>query len=235
VKNSRAFTIVELLISVALIGLIVVYLYSVSGNLQKSNQFYDEKQQKEEFENQIKELFFRDIMEIASNDINITAGFGKEYSILKFKTHNSLYGLANPYVMYAVSREDSTLLRSESMDDFNFTNETFFNRTKNIEIAKNVKKFLVTSDIKKKKLLFFLQADGENSIYLEVLRIADYSRKVTDSNTSSSSSKSSSGDSDTPPAMPSSLFTSESASAASEAASSQQATPALPGIPTPGF
>lgn len=234
-RKSRAFTIVELLISVALIGLIIVYLYSVSGNLQKSNQFYDAKQQKEDAENRIKELFFRDIIEIASNEINITEGFDKEYSILNFKTHNSLHGLANPYVMYAVSREDSTLIRSESMVDFNFSDENFFNKTKSIEIVKDVEKFLVSSDEKnKKKFLFFLQKSGESPIYFEVLRIADYSR-TSSSTSEEKTSKSSASDAttaggDTPPAMPEGTVGSSANSS-----KPRLTTPPLPGIPNPQF
>ena len=111
-KNSKAFTLIELLISIFLLGLIVNFLYSAIGNLQKTNTIFSKKSKTMLEKQKVLDLLYDDIF--LSNIMNIE---GLENSVVSLQTSNSLYDIEYPYVTWLIGQKD-TLLRFESTLSF---------------------------------------------------------------------------------------------------------------------
>jgi len=113
-SNSRAFTLVEMLVSVILVFFIFSYLYYSIDNLKKTNAPYLKSAKKVERERKVFELIFKDL-------VHSVKGFkilhNKRYDIVVLQTENSLYDIAYPIVTYAVSKQDNTLIRIESLKE----------------------------------------------------------------------------------------------------------------------
>ncbi len=106
----RAFTLIELLISIALLSLVLLALYKSLGILQNSNLQLFGHLKKSVQENLLTQTLFLDI---AGSDGNITIE-GDEFSRLCIeKTVNSLHELPNAKVCWVVAKEEHQLLRVE--------------------------------------------------------------------------------------------------------------------------
>jgi len=106
-----AFTLIELLISITILSIIMVFLYQSYATLNKSNKIF--KQELELIENlRLKrKMIFLDLS-IAKQKINI-----KHESIdidtLLFQSSNSVHARFNPYIAYIVNQ--NKLYRLESL------------------------------------------------------------------------------------------------------------------------
>ena len=112
--NRRAFTLMELLISVVLIALLSMYLYASLGRTRASNKTLQTHTEAQEHRLKVYELFYRDLIEVYSLSAQKT-GY-KRYQLLKLRTGNSLYDIAAPYVIYYVRTDTLQLIRLESAD-----------------------------------------------------------------------------------------------------------------------
>ncbi len=105
-----AFTLIEVLISIALLSLVLLALYRSVDMLQSSNRQLFGYLEKANREKQGTETLFLDI---AGSDGNLTI-VGDEFSRLCMENSvNSLYGLSAAKVCWVVSKKEHTLLRSE--------------------------------------------------------------------------------------------------------------------------
>jgi prepilin-type N-terminal cleavage/methylation domain-containing protein len=105
----KAFTLIELLISIFLLGLIVNFLYSAIGNLQKTNMLFSQKSKSLHKKQKLIDLIYDDIF--LAQELKIT---GVKNSFLDLKTANSLFDIEQPYVTWLIGKENNTLLRFES-------------------------------------------------------------------------------------------------------------------------
>lgn len=119
-KSKSAFTLVEVLISVLLLGIIFTYLYSTINSVKQQNNHYLEKTKTLKKEKQLFTLFSLDFAQ-ALGSISISQTL--KYDIVNFKTKNSLYEIIEPHVTYFVSKKENTLIRIESIGDLNFDNK----------------------------------------------------------------------------------------------------------------
>jgi prepilin-type N-terminal cleavage/methylation domain-containing protein len=109
-SNRKAFTLLEVLISIALLGIVILALFSSVDMLQNSNQHllkYLEKSKK--VTNATKVLY----LDILASDGNITIqkdGFSR---VCIEETQNSLYALPAAKVCWIVLKKDNTLARIE--------------------------------------------------------------------------------------------------------------------------
>lgn len=105
-KIKKGFTLVEIVIAIALFSISLIILFNITKILQKQRDravsTYRLYHQIEE----IKKLFFMDLI----NEQNITIDNDKKITI--FKTTNSLYGFTYPYVAYIL--KNHILYRIES-------------------------------------------------------------------------------------------------------------------------
>lgn len=117
--KKSAFTLVEVLISILLLGIIFVYLYSTIDSLKLQNNHYIQKSDSIQDEMKIFRILNLDIAQAKSVSVTRSGRF----DILNLKTKNSLYGIIDPSVMYFVSKKDNALLRVESLDGFDMNNK----------------------------------------------------------------------------------------------------------------
>lgn len=109
----NAFTLVELIISIFLLGIIVTLLYNAVDNLQKSNILLNKKVTEFSSNERLLTLLYDDIF--TAHDLNIT---GQTMSTISMQTTNSLFEIESPYVTWVVSKKEDTLLRFESILPF---------------------------------------------------------------------------------------------------------------------
>jgi len=156
----KAFTLVELMISVLLLSLIVTFLYQSVAQLQSSNVQFLEKTNKLEKRENILKLFYNDFMNASSIQ---WYDKGRDWDVIVMQTNNSFHNMSQPYVIYKVYKEDAKLMRVESpTEKVDFINNIFrFN-----DIIENVKLFKVYE--KKGHYLVYLKAKGVDDIYLDM-------------------------------------------------------------------
>jgi len=112
-KLCKAFTLIEVLISIVLLGLIIPALYKSVDMLRSSNKaLYTHLQQSQKEAQAIQTLF----LDIAGSDGNITIRKDEFDRLCLEGTQNSLYGLASPKVCWVVFKEGHDLVRVEGYD-----------------------------------------------------------------------------------------------------------------------
>ena len=157
-KSRRdAFTLIEVLISIALLSLVLLALYNSVAMLQKSNTQLFSYLQHADREKEATEILF---MDIAGSDGNISIR-GHEFSRLCLEqTDNSLYGLPSAKVCWVVSKEKHLLLRSEGNG---YTLPSANDERIEVDVAmKEVELFRAYR--KKSDLLVLLQQKGKKAI-----------------------------------------------------------------------
>jgi len=161
-KNiKKAFTLLEVLISITLFSIIVIFLFQSLDISQKSNNFYSNQLELKQNDNSLKKMFFLDFVH---NDSNITAPFDSENnSILTFKSSNTYHNPFYNYITYFVSKE-SNLIRIESKEKFenNKLSDMFFDTCYIDIVAKDIIKFKLD---KKKKSIYIKQKEKEDILF----------------------------------------------------------------------
>lgn len=108
-----AFTLVELLVSIALFGLISVFLFGMIDELRKQQSFFQKKEVIVSQKNQILSLLRTDIGRAQS--VQVSASASKDFDSVSIRGSNrSLYGIDSPFVTWIILKADNTLVRLES-------------------------------------------------------------------------------------------------------------------------
>ncbi len=108
--NRKAFTLIEVLISIALMGIVIVALFSSVDLLQNSNEHllkYLKKSKK--ITKATKTLYF----DMISSDGNISIKKDEFSRVCMEETRNSLYAIPSAKVCWVVLKKDKTLVRVE--------------------------------------------------------------------------------------------------------------------------
>jgi len=161
--NRKAFSLIELIISIALLSIIIFFLYSTTSSLQKRNKIFSKKEDSIEKNEKILNLLYDDIFE--SNELNIS---GKEYSVLNLQTKSSIFNIEFPNVTWLVSRNNNTLLKFESKLNFsqmNVDNNSYYHISK---VAQQCEKFLIYQSKDKTKILIYIKFQDKDPIIYEI-------------------------------------------------------------------
>jgi len=161
-QMKRAFTLIELILSIFLLGIIVYFLYSAVANLQKSNRIFSKRSQSAFYDQKVlsmlqKDLFFAHALEIG----------GHENSLVNLQTNNSLYDIDAPYVTWLVKPDLMKLVRFESTLPFtqmNSKNSPLYHMS---IISKKCEKFKVYQSKQKENILIYLKFEGEAPLVYE--------------------------------------------------------------------
>jgi prepilin-type N-terminal cleavage/methylation domain-containing protein len=157
-----AFSLVELIISVVLLGIIVTFLYSSVSNLEKTNKIFAKNENALSKRERVVDLLYDDIF--AANNLEIK---GIKNSMVSMQTNNSLFDIIQPHVTWLVSKEKDTLLRFESIASFkNMTsdNADYFHISK---VGENCEVFKIYQSNKKENILIHIKFKDQDPIVYE--------------------------------------------------------------------
>jgi len=157
-----AFSLVELIISVVLLGIIVTFLYSTVSSLEKTNKIFAANEKELSQREKVIDVLYDDIF--LANSLKIE---GLKNSMLSMQTSNSLFDITNPYVTWFISHQKDTLLRFEStikFQDINSENADYFHISK---IGENCEVFKIYQSKKKENILIHIKFKDQDPIVYE--------------------------------------------------------------------
>ena len=108
----NAFTLMELLVSVSLLMLITIFMYSAIGSTKISNKVLARQAEEEQNRTMVFNLLYRDLFESFSIETILTKD--KHYTLIEMQTHNTLHDITAPYVTYFVNSQSKKLIRLEA-------------------------------------------------------------------------------------------------------------------------
>jgi len=153
----RAFALIEVLISIALLGIVIVALFSTVSMMKDSNEHLYSYLQKAKKVSKATKVLYLDIL---SSDGNITLKKDEFTRLCMEQTSNSLYGLSLAKVCWLVLKNKNTLVRVEGN---NYSLPTRFeDRVEVNPVMENVELFDVYHQ--KDKILVFLKQKGQEPI-----------------------------------------------------------------------
>lgn len=106
----KAFTLLEVLISIALLGIVIVALFAAVDMMQDSNEHLAEHLEKSKKITKATKVLYLDMM---GSDGNITIQKDEFSRVCMEETINSLYALPTAKVCWVVLKKDNTLARIE--------------------------------------------------------------------------------------------------------------------------
>jgi len=109
-KKRKAFTLIEVLISIGLLGIVLVALFSTVKTMRDSNKHLHQYLQKSKKITKSTKILYLDI---ANSDGNLTVEKDEFSQLCIEQTKNSLYGLSMAKVCWVVLKENNTLVRIE--------------------------------------------------------------------------------------------------------------------------
>jgi prepilin-type N-terminal cleavage/methylation domain-containing protein len=109
----KGFTLVELLVSIAIFGLIAMLMFGTIDNLRKQLTFYQNKEAQIVHKNRILSLLRSDFDRPKTLKI-IRSSENAYDTILIDGSNRSLYGMNDPYVVWMILKKTQSLVRLES-------------------------------------------------------------------------------------------------------------------------
>ena len=120
----NAFTLIEMMISITLFSVIMIFLYQSMATIDKSNRFYGDKLERIETEEALIKTLFLDLSLSLSNSGEIQ-GINKNEDMLFLQTSHVLHTHVMPYVVYFV--KEKHLYRVESATKLSYPFESNIN------------------------------------------------------------------------------------------------------------
>jgi len=155
--TQKAFTLIEVLISIALLGIVIVALFSTVAMMRDSNaHLYKHLQKAKKITKATKVLY----LDILNSDGNITIKKDEFTRLCMEGTRNSLYALSLAKVCWVVLKKENTLVRIEGN---NYRLPTRFDDKVEINpVMKHIELFDVYHKLD--KVLVFLKQQGKEPI-----------------------------------------------------------------------
>ena len=162
----KAFTLIELLISIVILSMLMLFLYKSYAGLNKSNAVFFQKVEQVRSLETIKKTLFLDFYTAVNGVITIKKEDKKEDTV-SFQTNNSLHQRFAPYVAYLV--KEKILYRLESLKPFvQFPLESGSNFV--VDALGKVEIFRVypSKDVKKKLVVVHVLFESKDEIVLKI-------------------------------------------------------------------
>jgi len=109
----KAFTLIELVISIGILSIIMIFLYKSYESLNRSNSFYKKEVSKIKSEQLKKKVIFLDFSLAMNVDVKPQ---DKKKDIVFLQSSNSMHNRYNPYIAYIF--KEQKLYRLESLKQF---------------------------------------------------------------------------------------------------------------------
>jgi len=135
----KGFTLLEVLISISIFFILIVFLYKTLDQTKYSNNMFKKKEEVLVGKNKIYKMFLEDILE--SSTIEIQKDKNKN-SVLKMKSTNTFHNPRYSNITYLINNSNS-LIRIESKDEFSLdkTSQEFYENIYIDELVKDVQIF----------------------------------------------------------------------------------------------
>jgi prepilin-type N-terminal cleavage/methylation domain-containing protein len=111
----KGFTLVEVLVSIAILGILFTFLSKTINSTKKLNKPYIQKATQINSESKIFKILIKDFSQVIGAASII---YGKKYDIVRLRTKNSIHNIIYPFVTYYVSKKDLALIRTESLTKY---------------------------------------------------------------------------------------------------------------------
>lgn len=193
-KFRRAFTLIEVLISIGLLGILVVALFSTVSMMRDSNDQLFHYLQKAKTVTKATQVLYLDIL---SSDGNISIKKDEFSRLCMQQTKNSLYALSLAKVCWLVLKHENTLVRVEGNDYLLPTR--YEDKVEVNPVMNNVELFDVYHE--KDKVLVILKQAGKEPINFMIQGVTKPRVKKVDVNKTRNTNKVPTG---TNPAVPNS-------------------------------
>jgi len=161
----KAFTLIEVLVSILLLALITLFVSSSILQTKKNNNLFEKIVIKDNKIDIITGTLYKDLYEL----IDVSSIGTKQYSVLSLKTKNSIYDIADPYVVWLVLKDKNTLVRLESARKINLPLKEEDMKYVFVDIVdRDCKNFTINISKDKKNILSFIEMKDSQSIVFEV-------------------------------------------------------------------
>lgn len=163
--SNKGFTLIEILVSVVLIGLITLFVSSTIYQTKKNNKLFQDKIKKNSQNEIFLNILYDDLA--LSDDLNISSY--KRYSIISFSSNNSVYGISHPYIVWLVLKKDNAITRLESARKIILPINSDMQKYIYMDIVqKNCEYFQVNLSKNKKQILVFIKNQNHKPYIFEV-------------------------------------------------------------------
>ncbi len=162
----KAFTLTEVLISVALLSIILIFLMRLLDNTKKTETVFKKQVENITKYDNIKEFISKDFLYAKS--INLKKTKDGDH-ILQLETSNVYYDITNKYVTYLVSNNNS-LYRVESKKQINKknTNISFLENTNISKLIDDIEYFRVSKIEKTKAYFVYIKSKQKELMFTTV-------------------------------------------------------------------
>ena len=161
----KAFTLIEMLISISILSIMMIFLYKSYASLNNSNSLLKDEAHSIKKQELKKKVLFLDFSLIINNKLDILNKDTKE-DVLFMQSKNSIHNRINPYITYIV--KDSILYRLESLEKF-YTADLSFDNEFVYDTFGEVNSFRVfTSRDKNSSFLIDIDFKNDEDILLKV-------------------------------------------------------------------
>ncbi len=166
----KAFTLLEVVISITIFMIILIFIYKVLDDTKVSNKKFEEYVYKSENKNDFYKIFAEDIAE-SYGIISLSEDRDKN-AIVIFKSNNSYYNPFYSNITYIISSSNK-LLRIESKDEFQKEKSEidFYNNSFIDILLEDIKKFIVLQ--KNDKYVFIIEKKNGEKIMFTTLRMIE--------------------------------------------------------------
>jgi len=170
-RNKQGFTLIEMMISVALFSIIILFLYHTIDMNEKSNQFYEEKLTTYKNQDNLKFIIYEDILGNSNVDNNTTTIIQKDKNdntILRLYSSNTFHNPFFNHITYFLGK-NGELFRIESKNYFNTENLYEVLKDSYIDIVfSDVEKFRVVKKEKENKFAIYIRFINQEKFFLTV-------------------------------------------------------------------
>jgi len=150
----KAFTLVEVIISIFIFSLIMIFLYQSISSLKKNNINLKQTTQKSKILSKIITLLKTDI--IYAKKINLKH---LNNDILSLKTLNSLHNISKPNVTWKILEQNNELVRVEEINGIKLLDDTTI----------QCKSFKIYFSRKEHKVLLYIKTLDNKTIITETI------------------------------------------------------------------
>lgn len=165
----KAFTLLELVISITIFMIIIVFMYKSLDDTKITNSKFSEYINKDLKVNEIYQIIYEDIAE-KINDIEINIDKNKN-SIISFKSKNSYYKPFYTNILYL--QVDDKFVRIESLNKIDLKNFSYgYLEDAYVEILlENITSFKVIKNSNSSKTTLFLELKNKEKVVFPIFEM----------------------------------------------------------------